>query len=204
MIILALDPATNTGYCIIEVSKKSANIISYGSFKADTTSPFQGDWCISLMGWVEEIVDEYEVSHVVIEDYFFNRFSAMGGSLNVAFRAAIWIRLRELNLKYTIISISAWKKFITGRTRPEKKQIKKYGKEKAKKIMIAESLYKKWGISLPTYSISEKTGKPINFKYDVSDAIGQGIYFCLLKYPKIKVICSIPLPPDLAEYPSLF
>ena len=192
MIILAIDPGSNTGYCLIEVNKKVANIYGWGQFEVDKTSHYQGDWCISVMDWLEGLVDLHEVNHIVIEDYFFNRFSAMGGSLNIAFRAALWIRARDLELPYTIISIGSWKKFIAGRTRPDKPLVRKYGKELSKKIMIQEALWKKWGIKFSNFSIGKK-GKVCKPNMDLVDAVGQALFYCHEHLKVDKVTTSVKI-----------
>jgi hypothetical protein len=67
----------------------------------------------------------------------------------------------------------------------------KWGKEPAKKLMIAQALYQRFGIKLPNHSISDKTGKPIQFRYDISDAIGQALYHAYSKYGCTTFNCSI-------------
>ena len=106
---------------------------------------------------------------------------------------------RELKLDYYTFSPSIWKKFIAGKSKPEKDQVKTWGVLNAKKIYIQDALWKKYKIRFPNHCISQKTGKPITFRYDISDAIGQLIYFaCIVANVRISDIkCEVESPPDV-------
>jgi Holliday junction resolvasome RuvABC endonuclease subunit len=143
MILLTLDPATSTGYTLTEIDDEctTANIYDYGIIDVETDSEYQGDKCIYLMERIQELIDTHWVNHIAVEDYFFNKRTANGSNLNAAFRTAIYILARQNSIDYTILSISGWKKFITGRCTPTKEQKKLWGREMAKKICVQDSLW---------------------------------------------------------------
>jgi Holliday junction resolvasome RuvABC endonuclease subunit len=188
--ILGIDPATSTGYCIITINKdvnipnkeKIANIIKYGYFDIDTSSIYEGNWCIDLQNKIKNIIDEYKINEVAIEDYYFNKKSRNGANINVAYRTSIHILCCQMNIPYDIISISQWKNFIARRSTPTKEQKNKYGKAHSKKLFIQEALYNEFGIIFPNHSISHKTGKPIGFRSDIVDVIGISIFYCNYKH----------------------
>ncbi len=205
MIILVLDPAASTGYALVNVEAdeegwwSSADIFSYGYISVDTTSDYQGDHCIDLMARLQTIIDEHQIEHIVIEDFFFSRKTATGSNINVAFRTAIHILARQNGIPYTIISILAWKKYISGRSTPTKEQKKLWGPLPSKKIFIQDALWKRFSIRFPNHSLSEKSGKPILFRYDIVDVVAQSIYYVgsYMCVPLSGVTCSVELPNDV-------
>ena len=200
--ILALDPAISTGYCLVRVDGEKATIYEYGFIEIDCNTDFDGDRCISMMQQVKKLIDDNGVTHIAIEDYYFSKKSAMGGTLNVALRTAIHIQARLLNIDYTILNISNWKKFISGRSKPTKEQIAKWGKEASKKLMTQQSLWDKWKFKFPNHSLSLKTGKPIKFRYDIVDAVGQAVFYCLLHLNLREVQLSVTPVEDVEMKPS--
>lgn len=177
MIILSLDPATSTGYCLVAINDGKAHIYDYGFLDVDCSSEYQGDHCIDLMNKVESLVMIHGVDVITIEDYFFSKRFATGSTVNVAYRTAIHILCRRLEIPYVILNINLWKKFVAGRSSPTKQQKQQWGVS-AKKMYIQDSLYKKWGFTFPEHSLSKKTGKPIKFRMDIVDAVGQTVYYC--------------------------
>jgi hypothetical protein len=150
------------------------------------------------------LINQYGVKMVVVEDYFFSSRFTAGSNVNPAYRAAIHMASRFLNVPYEILNISQWKSFVVGRSTPTKEQKKKWGKAAANKNMVVEALVKRWNISLPTYSLSPKTGKPIKFRYDISDAIGQAVCYCGLMLGIRSITCSVPVPPLNPKFPPEF
>lgn len=179
--ILNFDPAKSTGYSVLEVSGDSATLIEYGFLELDDSSIYVGDWCIDFRKKIKELIDSFKPDVISVEDYFFSSRFATGASVNTALRTTIHITARDLGLPYEVLSISSWKNFICGRTTPTKEQKKKYGKD-AKKKMIVEALKDRHSITLPEFSISKKTGKPVKFKSDISDAIAQGMFAAFSLY----------------------
>jgi Holliday junction resolvasome RuvABC endonuclease subunit len=197
--ILALDPAASTGYAVMILDKDndSASIIEYGFINVDVKSEFQGDHCINLMNQVSNLIDKYSIDEACIEDYFFSQRFASGSNVNAAYRTALHILLRQKNLPYTILNISAWKSFVAGRSVPTKEQKKKWGKTLANKLYIQQALWEKWGFRFPNHSLSEKTGKPISFRYDVVDVVAQSVYFAGLLNGVKKIYLNVQTPPDV-------
>jgi Holliday junction resolvasome RuvABC endonuclease subunit len=200
MIVLILDPGSSTGYCIvnIDIEKSIAVINEYGFIKVDLSSEYQGDHCINLMERIQEIIDEKNINHIGIEDYFFSNRYLTGCNVNGAFRTAIHILARQNNLKYNILNISAWKNFVAGKSTPTKEQKKKWGPGPAKKLYIQQALYEKFGFRFPNHSISEKTKKPILFCYDIVDSVGLAVYFCCIiqQIPKKNIALTVEVPKD--------
>lgn len=197
--ILVLDPAESTGYAVVHVDEpqSSADIFEYGYLNINTTSNYMGDWLLDLSKCVEALITRYDVKLVVVEDYFFSSRFTTGSNVNPAYRAAIHMTARQLGLPYEILNISQWKSFVAGRSVPTKNQKKKWGKAAANKLFIQEALWNRHGIRFPNHSISDKTGKPIKFRYDIVDAVGQSVCYCKLMVGIRTVTCSMPIPPDV-------
>ena len=178
MKILVLDPASSTGYCIYEYDKDnaSATIDSWGFIDIENVSDYDGDRYIDLANHIEKLVKDNNIEEIALEDYFFSRRSPQGANLNCSYRAIIHMKARELGLHYEILNISLWKKYINGRSTSTKEQKKKWGKEPSKKLMTQESLWQKYQIRFPNHSLSQKTGKPIKFRYDIVDAVAMAIF----------------------------
>jgi Holliday junction resolvasome RuvABC endonuclease subunit len=201
MILLVLDPANSTGYCLIEIKivdgyYSSADIYEYGYIDVDTSSDFQGDHCIDLMNKLQILINDHGVEHIGIEDYFFSRKFRNGCNSNAAFRTAIHILARQNELEYTIINISAWKTFVAGSSRPSKEQKKEWGAEAAKKLYIQQALWERYGFRFPNHSISD-SGRPILFRFDIIDVVGQGVYYCGLICGISDITMSVEIPDDV-------
>jgi Holliday junction resolvasome RuvABC endonuclease subunit len=194
---LVLDPAASTGYCLVEINGDKGTIYEYGFIEIRDDTDFDGDRCIDMMQQVKKLIEDHDVTEIAHEDYFFSKRFAQGGTLNVALRTAIQIQARQLGLDYTILNVSNWKKFIANRSTPTKEQKALWGKEPAKKLMIQQALWDKWGYRFPNHSISKKTGKPIKFRYDVVDAVGQAVFFCRLHLNLTEVELSVTPPEDV-------
>jgi len=197
MKVLALDPATSTGYALIEIDNGHANIYEYGFLDIDPDMPYIGDKCNDLYNRVEKIIDEHDIELVCIEDYFYSSRFCSGTNLNGAFRTALHMLCRNKDLHYEVLNISLWKKFVAGRSTPTKDQKKKWGKEASKKLYMQQALYDNYGFKFPNHSLSEKTGKPILFRYDIVDAVAQAIFYCFI-FLKVKSIgMSVKIPDDV-------
>jgi Holliday junction resolvasome RuvABC endonuclease subunit len=199
-ILLALDPASSTGYCLVEVCPgKWANIYEYGFIDVECTSDYQGDHCIDLMTKLQTIIDDHHVDEIAVEAFFYSKKYAQGCEVNQAFRTAIHILSRQNNIPYTILNISAWKTFIAGRANPTKDQRKVWGVARAKKIYIQEALWNVFSIRFPNHSISTKTNKPISFRYDIVDVVAQAIYYCCMfsRTPLHEIWCDVEVPDDV-------
>jgi len=170
--ILALDPASTTGYCVADIINDVCEISDIGIICVDKKTGQEGDWCLDLMSKVDEIYKNNPFNEVCVEDFFFNRRFCNGANLNVYFRAAIYIWCSKNKIPYRIINIQSWKNFVL-KGKPKKK-IK--GKKVNKKEEIISALKINWGLIMPEFSISA-TGRKVKFKHDSSDAIGQLMFF---------------------------
>jgi len=197
-ILLAFDPGSSCGYAVASVDEltRSATLIHYGIIEPKS-STYVGDSSIDLMQQVKDIIIKYGAQEVSLEDYFASSKFASGTDLNYYYRGAIQIQVRSMGLHYEMLNISNWKVFVAGRSMPTKEQKIKYGKAPAKKIMIQEALWNRFNIRFPNHSISPTTGKPIQFRMDSVDAVGQLFYFCNLRYNIINFTSTVAIPPDV-------
>jgi Holliday junction resolvasome RuvABC endonuclease subunit len=206
--VLVLDPGSSTGYALASITFKEndkgrsfaqkADVYEYGFIDVDLSSEYQGDHCIDLMDSVQTMIADHNVSAIAVEDYFFNNKFRSGCNVNGAFRTAIHILARQNELPYSILGISAWKTYITGRSTPTKPQKIKWGAALAKKLHVQQALWEHFGIRFPNHSLSPKTGKPVAFRNDIIDAVAQAIYYCcaVRGTPAINVTCSVSVPED--------
>lgn len=165
--ILALDPSvTSTGWALYEGGK----ITSCG-FKTFPPTEHEGDRLIQAINWLSNMIALCHVELVVMEQYFFRKKYAAGADVNPEIRAAFKIATALHSIHFCLSKASVWKKVVSGRSSPTKQEKRKYGKDAAKKIFIVQALEKKFGLKCPTKIPNHETGKIINFKYDISDAI---------------------------------
>lgn len=196
-VILALDPGASCGYAVVKVAPPNAEVVAYGYIDVDTSSPYVGDWCIDLTRKLDELQAAHSITETAVEDYFFSRKTCSGANVNPAYRTAIHIWSRQRAMHYEVVSISAWKVFVVGRSTPTREQKKLWG-AKANKFMVVDALWRRHNIRFPNHAISEKTGKPIAFRLDCADAVAQGFYAAFARYKVSSVSCSVPVPADVA------
>jgi Holliday junction resolvasome RuvABC endonuclease subunit len=213
IIVLCLDPALCSGYCLIKLcfekkmgkdGKKrkhffGADIYEYGILRVENNQDNPGVVLMEYENKILELVDKHGVKDIGVEKYFFSKRFANGSTMNVYFRAIVALVAAKKNLGYKEIDISMWKAFVAGKSRPSKEQISKWGKEASKKVFIQQALWENYGFRFSDHCLSEKTGRPIRFKYDVSDVVGQAVYYCgcLLQIPKEKVTLSVKSEEDV-------
>ncbi len=194
--VLVIDPATTSGYCIVQhyqdFEKKwdfkahtyagecEISQPQYFTLKTSKEGDHTGNSCNQIYEFFKKVALEEEITMMAMEDYIFSRFAKQGAKLNVAIRAALQMLADDLKIPYIIIPIALWKRSVSGRGRPTKEEKAKWGKA-ANKRFIAEAL-KSYGINLPE-KIKNSKGRMVNFKYDLSDVIGQAIciskiFFC--------------------------
>lgn len=174
--ILALDPATSTGWAYFTVEEGVATLRKMGVLPVENSSPYQGDAMLSLRAQVEGVMESLpappDMCH--IETFFFSKKFCNGSDLNLLLRGAIYQLMRERQIPYALHAPTMWKKFVAGRSRPNKGDIEKHGKTKAAKEYVKDALRDKYAIELPSYTLVN--GRRRAFRHDISDAIGIGIY----------------------------
>lgn len=195
--ILVIDPAASTGFCVVHLDGSDAHIVRYGIIDIDTNTEYLGDRCIELMGKIRDLIISEGITDVALEDYFFGSRFAQGSDVNTAYRTAIHITCRQLGLPYSILNVTEWKKAVAGRSTPTKEQKKQWGKDPAKKLFIQEALWDYHRFRFPNHSISQATGKPILFRYDVVDAVGMAVFYLRSKYQVKSISLDVPVPPDV-------
>jgi len=172
--ILVFDPATTTGWAVMNETDKKPQLVDYGFFKTKSRDN-EGDELIEIMFETRKLINQWQPKHIVIEDYFFSRRCRQGSNKNPSVRAAIHIMARLLDISYTIVNPVFWKKHISGHVRPTKQEIKIYGREKSKKEMIRQALDKHYNIKFD--DTITHNGKQLKLKYDYIDATAMGIYY---------------------------
>ena len=195
--ILAIDPAASSGFAVAEIDGDNCVITEYGFIDVDTASLYVGDWCLDLERRIQALYDRVKPDEIAVEDYFFGQKFSSGANVNPAYRTVIHMFARRLGIHYEILNISNWKVFAAGRSTPTKEQKLKYGKVPSKKIMIIEALWKRWKIRFPNHSLSENTGKPVMFRYDVADAVAQAMYAAYLRYNCKNFTSTVSVPDDV-------
>lgn len=197
---LVIDPALTSGYCTVEHFQEIGKPLSYSKNifsgysvvknpSVYTCPDFSGEGdltgkiCSEIFSYFEKILlsEKVPFTRVAIEQYMFSRGKKTGSTLNVSIRTAIIMLCEKYKIPYVIIPISLWKKSVSGRAFPTKEQ-KALWKTKANKFFIIDSLRTKYSIEIPEKIKSQKTGRLINFKCDISDAIGQAICLCKKTY----------------------
>ena len=186
--IISFDPAISTGYAIFTISSDLiVTLDKFGIIKVDTTSPYQGDYMLSLRNQIINILDSltHRVEYIHIESFFFNKKFCAGADLNIVLRSAIYQLAREREIAYSMHAPTHWKKFIATRARPNARDIEKHGKNKAAKAYIVDALKTRFNIHFPAHTFIN--GRRCAFRYDVSDAVAIGIYGILVDNPAAKI-----------------
>jgi len=196
MKLLAIDPGTSCGYAIAEMSGDKVNVFEYGIIDIPDDIVF-GKKSIFLMNRIKQICQNNKIEHVGIEDYFASSRFASGTDVNYYYRGAIQIQSTLDGIPYTMLNISQWKGYVAKRSTPTKEQKKLYGNAPSKKIFIQQALWERFKIRFPNHTVSEKTGKPIVFRYDVVDAVGQVIYLAHLLGEIKEISCSVKTAEDV-------
>jgi Holliday junction resolvasome RuvABC endonuclease subunit len=174
--ILSLDPSSAaTGWCFYEDGVITSS--GFEVFLIDKEAR-EGERLNRVRDWLKNMICLFEPDLVILESYFFRGKFASGSDLNPEIRGAMKMACADLDVDHTMMIPSHWKKVVAGRMSPTKSEKRKYGKEKAKKVFIVDSLEKTYGIECPKKIRNPKTNKMINFKYDITDAIG--ILVCFL------------------------
>lgn len=201
MKLLSIDPATTTGWCVLEFSppgtlddEEGSGMVciqDYGYFTIDTSSEYEGDHCKNMQNRILDLIDKWNIDEVCLEDYFFSRKARQGANKNVYFRGSIITLLRDTTLMknikdekmhYGIVNIYNWKKYMNGKSTVSKELKKKY-KANANKMVTVISLWEKHNIKFPNSFLSEKgKNKMVNMKMDVVDSIAIGLYYIFDKY----------------------
>lgn len=186
--ILAIDPASCTGWALFDVDDNGcASIRGLGAIEVDKTATSEGHRMLSLRQQLLEVVRTLEAppAHAHIESFFFNRRTCNGSELNVVLRAAVYQLLAELGVPYSLHGPSHWKKYISGTSVPRKADVTKFGKTKAAKAYIMQALAEKYNIHFATHTLIR--GRRLQFKADISDAVGIGIYGMSVSQPGLRV-----------------
>ena len=185
--VLAVDPASCTGWALFDVAGSDARIRAYGAIEVDKAAQSEGARMLSLRRQIASVLDALPQppEHAHIESFFFNRRTCNGAEINVVLRAAVYQLLEERGVPYTLHPPTHWKRFIGGTAVPRKADVAKFGRAKAGKAYIVQALADKYGIHFPLHT--RIGNRRLAFKTDISDAVGIGIYGMLSTAPQLRV-----------------
>ncbi len=121
-IILGIDPGTtDVGFAVIELSRNSRTILTYGVIHTTPKIP-QSEKLVEIMHDLKDIIEQYKVTHAAIEKLFFSTNLKTG--IDVAqSRGVVVAVIAELGIpivEYTPLQV---KKALCGNGKAEKKQI---------------------------------------------------------------------------------
>lgn len=165
MKILSLDPATNCGFAFWD-----GHALSLVGFKVFPKTEKDGDRLLEVFRWTKEMIDTWKPDLVLAEGFFVSGRFANGVEVNFEIRGAIKMACAQRAVDHKVYTPSEWKKQLCGRTTPTKLEKKRYGKERAKKMVTVLKL-QELGFKFPE-KVTSITGRQVNFKFDTSDAIG--------------------------------
>lgn len=138
--VLGLDPASTTGFYVIEYDKTRLNPIKGGEFKTRETGIAR---CADLARQLIGILDIYTPEYVCLEALAFGHASSIKtvSEINTVLRYFLWQRA----IRYGTVPPATLKKFITG-------------KGNAPKDTIMMHVLKNWGIECRTNNIADACG----------------------------------------------
>lgn len=121
-IILGIDPGTtDVGFAVIELSRNSRTILTYGVIHTTPKIP-QSEKLVEIMHDLKDILEQYKVTHAAIEKLFFSTNLKTG--IDVAqSRGVVVAIIAEQGIpiiEYTPLQV---KKALCGNGKAEKKQI---------------------------------------------------------------------------------
>ena len=110
--VLALDPATSTGWARFRLDDGVAALEGMGALPVENTTPYQGDAMLSLRTQVAALLDAMPEAPTMchVETFFFSKRFCNGSDLNLLLRGAIYQLLRERGAKDGIHDKSAYLK----------------------------------------------------------------------------------------------
>jgi len=187
-VYLAVDPATSTGWAAFRatVDESVYTLDTWGHFSVDTSSSYQGDWCLAVEKSFDNVLDRFVdsgIAHTFLEDYFFAKRCCNGAPINFKFRAVIELCLRRRGIAYTMVAPASWFAFVVGR-------VKARTATTERKKLAREAVRDKYGLGA---RIPEKEGRRL-VPYDVFDACGVGIYGLLQQHPDKSITPNPPTP----------
>ncbi len=121
-IILGIDPGTtDVGFAVIELQKNQRVILTYGVIHT-TPKAAQSQKLVEIMNDLEEVIQQYQVTHAAIEKLFFSTNLKTG--IDVAQSRGVIVATISKSgipiLEYTPLQV---KKALCGNGKAEKKQI---------------------------------------------------------------------------------
>jgi len=137
-VILAIDPATNTGWAAFTKE------IPVAYFSHGRICPNKVNKLKDYYEQITQLIVRIKPNIVYVEDFHFNSHNACGSGLNFELRAVIYLVLQQHGVPYEIVNQSTWKKFVTGRGRPSTLQVERWGKSANKEYVRQALLDKKF------------------------------------------------------------
>lgn len=176
--ILAIDPATTTGFVIFDEKETSGGkqfiLYSHGYWTL-THLDNHGKLCNEAYAKLTDILVSCDIQHAFIENYFFARRAPNGADVNYKIRAAYEMALSSKNIEYTFVAPSSWYSFVVG---PSGRALKGAARKQRVRLVVRE----RYGLD----AIPEREGRRLT-PYDVFDAAGIGIYGMLQRWPGSRI-----------------
>lgn len=168
--VLAIDPATSTGWAVLDVSPDGATlVVACGHFRVRANAPFDGDALLDLRARTASLIDAHgPVGRAYVEDFFFAKRACTGANLSVKQRGAVEMELRSRAIEYELVSPSAWFGFVVGR------QVRG---APARKAAAREAVLAKYKLAIDGHA---------SMPSDVFDALGIGIYGVARRWPNAR------------------
>lgn len=191
MRLLALDPSAScTGWALYE----DGTIVKAG-FSPPFNGKTEGERYALAYAWLNSLLLRLKtpLDLVLMEGYFFSKRFSTGVNIGPELRGVFKLLLYSLGLTHQTVDPAEWKRRLIEKATPDiikdldmprvrsdaskivrwKKGLKrKFGKTKSKKLMTTIALTKLFNVELPKKIANKITNRTVNFKFDVSDAIG--------------------------------
>ena len=122
--ILALDQATTSGFAVFNYKDGKASMLDYGKMKVEGKKYVEK--IAGIKKWMIEIVEEYDIDAVVVEDVYYMRNAATHKKLSgLLYVLVTW--LYENNIQFLVVTASQWRSSsnIKGKGRTAKKKASK-------------------------------------------------------------------------------
>jgi len=171
MRILALDPATTTGWALFDGSSISeVGFITFSPVAAGYSGTSEGLRLLEAHRWLDKMIVKWKPDLIVAEGFFASGRFTNGSNVNHEIRGIFKMTAACLEKQYVVTGPSEWKRKLCGRTTPTKAEKKLYGKANAKKMVTVKALEAR-GFKFPEKVRSAK-GNMVKWKFDISDALG--------------------------------
>jgi len=186
-VVLAVDPAISTGWTLLSVKgAETAQVVvtvhKWGCIVLEGSSDQEKSY--DLYTQLKKLMQSFRIKHLVTEGYTFSRKRCNGCLLNVYLRGVVMQLGSENALQCNFINVGDWKRFLMG-----SKGLR------AEKAEVIGALQRKYGAIFPDKMKSNKTGRPVQFKHDVSDSCAMAVYHITSQYTCKPLVWELDFKP---------